>query len=89
VESCLEELARGDDPLVRLLPPRPGQKERRYVQLFSDESLVVEAPGANTFESSAPPAPNRIDALKTEVELLRQDLAQLREEFATFRKQFE
>jgi hypothetical protein len=89
VESCLEELARGDDPLVRMLPPRPGQKERRYVQLFSDESLMTEAPATSIFESSGPPPPGRIDMVKAEVELLRQELAQLREEFAAFRKQFE
>src|SRR6266478_3187191 len=37
VEASLNELARGDDPLVRMLPPQPGQKERRYVQLLSGE----------------------------------------------------
>jgi hypothetical protein len=30
-------LARGDDPLVRVIAARPGQKEKRYVQLLSAE----------------------------------------------------
>src|SRR5207302_1949137 len=35
VESCLADLANGDAPLVRVLPARAGQKEKRYVQLLS------------------------------------------------------
>ena len=37
VEGALTGLAEGGEPLVRLLPQRPGQKERRYVQLLSGE----------------------------------------------------
>ena len=37
LEGCLDGLGRGDSPLIKLLPQQPGQKERRYVQLFSAE----------------------------------------------------
>ena len=42
VETFLADLARGESPLVRVLPARPGQKERRYVQLLSGEPIVPE-----------------------------------------------
>lgn len=89
VDACLEELARGDDPLVKLLPPRPGQKERRFVQLFSEEGAIPEElPGA---VAAAPgrSTGTRVEALETEVVQLRQELAELRAEFAAFRQQFE
>ena len=41
VENVANGLTEGDDPLVRLLPARPGQKERRYVQLLSGEPVDV------------------------------------------------
>jgi uncharacterized protein YceH (UPF0502 family) len=93
VESCLDELARGDSPLVRQVPPRPGQKERRYLQLFSSEDLYTDPPAdalPPTSRASAPePAPSRIEAVETELATLRQEMLALREEFASFRKQFE
>ena len=85
VEAVLEELCGGDDPLVAILPPRSGQKERRYVQLFSP----VPAEPVLTPMVTAPLAPSRADVLDGEVAALKQDLASLREEFAAFRKQFE
>ena len=89
VDACLEDLARGDDPLVQLLPPRPGQKERRFVQLFSEEGAIPE-------DSSVVAAPTlgrstgaRIDALEAEVAQLRKELEDVRSELALFRQQFE
>lgn len=91
VEACLAELARGDDPLVRVYPARPGQKERRFVQLLSgepgdfDSTSASEAGGAQ----SRGGASARIEALEQEVVTLRTELQQFREEFAAFKKQFE
>jgi uncharacterized protein YceH (UPF0502 family) len=94
LEKTLEELGRGDTPLIRLLPPRPGQKERRYVQLLSDETLHEES--ATEPPTLAPRAPQhpvesqgRIEALELELATLRTELAALREEFVAFRRQFE
>jgi len=93
VDHALEDLARGELPLVRMLPARAGQKERRFIQLFSAEGVVAEA----TAEDYATPAMRepaasaglRIDALGKEMADLKVELQQLREEFAEFRKQFE
>ena len=81
IEECLHGLANGDAPLVRILDPRPGQKEKRCVQLLSGEPDLSEPPPATPHESRAP-EPSRLDALEAQV-------AALRAEFEAFRKQFE
>ena len=90
VESFLADLAKGDDPLVRVLPARPGQKERRYVQLISGEPVLpsdfdAEIPIAVPKEDSR----SRIEALEIELAALKAELGQLREDLLSFRKQFE
>jgi len=88
LEKALEALAAGDAPLVRMLEPRPGQKERRFVQLLSGEP-VLEAPPFAAAPSVTAPVPGRLEALEAEVAGLKTSLAELREELARFRKQFE
>ncbi|MEO7932468.1 MAG: YceH family protein [Chthoniobacterales bacterium] len=78
VESVLTGLAAGDEPLVRLLPMRPGQKEQRYLQLLG-ATMEIEVP---LDTPSAPATPTRMDRMEAE-------LASLRAEFESFRKQFE
>ena len=91
LEGCLEGLARGDSPLVKLLPQQPGQKERRYVQFFSAEpeggwqAASYEAPQA----PRPPRDDSRIEALETEVAALREEVADLKARFTEFTKQFE
>jgi uncharacterized protein YceH (UPF0502 family) len=92
VESFLADLAKGEDPLVRVLPPGPGQKERRYVQLISGEP-VLPALSEEAIPSAGSTGENserlRIEALQNDLSNLRKELQQLREEFTSFRKQFE
>jgi hypothetical protein len=93
VETRLEELGQGSAPLVRALEARPGQKERRFVQLLSVEMPEAAATASTPFTqeamSTVTPMPTRLDKLTTEVAALRTELEQLREEFRAFRKQFE
>ena len=87
-ENTLNAMAEGNEPLVRLLPARPGQKERRYVQLLSGEpteqSVVAEpsAPVASATTSSA-----RLEALEGEVVSLRNELVELRASLDDLRSQ--
>jgi uncharacterized protein len=94
VESFLAELARGESPLVRVLPARPGQKESRYVQLLSGEPVVPESPlrqGNDSPPATAASAADspRLEAIEKQVAELSAELQELREELASFRKQFE
>jgi uncharacterized protein YceH (UPF0502 family) len=87
IESCLDQLALGEDPIVRPLAPRPGQKEKRYVQLFSPEKA-----DASTVSGPAPeilPSPTRIGSIETDLRALRAELDELRQQLADFKKQFE
>jgi uncharacterized protein YceH (UPF0502 family) len=93
IESFLADLAKGDDPLVRVLPARPGQKEKRYVQLISGEpvlpthlegEILASLPSRENSKD-----PSRIRALENEIAAIRTELQQLREELLSFRKQFE
>jgi len=92
-ENVLHELANGSEPLVRLLPARPGQKERRYVQLLSGEPAenpAGNAPPMAERESTPPPSaglPAQVETLAREVAELRGELTDLREKFAEFRRQ--
>ncbi len=98
VETTLDGLAGAAEPLVRALPARPGQKERRYVQLLSGEpdlsssSSPVASPAAVAGADAPPPRPppaSRLETVENEVVALRAELTALREEFAAFRRQFE
>jgi uncharacterized protein YceH (UPF0502 family) len=91
-ESVLDGLANAGEPLVRLLPARPGQKERRYVQLLSGEPSPEIPPSADVAAGETPPARmpgSRLETLANEVAALQAEVQALREEFATFRRQFE
>lgn len=83
VEATLTRLMeREPEPLVKRLPRAPGTKESRYAHLFSGDvdSLAPEP---------APPPPDRVARLESEVAALRAELSELREQFLGFRRQFE
>ena len=88
VEETLQGLALLSEPLVRIVPPRPGQKEKRFVQLLSGEP-ALEDPAAAEARPTIVSGPTRVEALEAEVAALKMDVAALREELARFRKQFE
>ena len=87
-ENVLNTMAEGDEPLVRLLPARPGQKERRYVQLLSGEPAEPTASAEPaTLTTSAPTSVGRLDVLENEVAALRAELADLRASLEDLRRQ--
>ena len=46
VESVLDELAAGSEPLVRQLPREPGQKESRWIHILGDPADAAHVPPA-------------------------------------------
>ncbi len=88
IDKCLEGLTSGGDPLVRVIAARPGQKEKRYVQLLSGEPELDSSPIAPTPGAGAVSERSRIDALEAELSTLKSEFRALREELADFKKLF-
>jgi len=62
VQAELEVLARQPEPLVRLLPRRPGQKEDRWQQLLAQESDTRLLSGASVRPDGDALAPGPVTA---------------------------
>ena len=88
VEETLQGLGLMSEPLVRLLPHRPSQKEQRYVQLLSGEPALEQLSSADPRPATAP-TPTRVETIEAEVAALKAEVSTLKEEFARFRQQFE
>jgi uncharacterized protein len=86
-EKILEGLAIGGDPIVRVLPARPGQKEKRFVQLLSGEP-DLESWTAPPSPSAEPTQKSRLDTLEAELNTLKAELSALREDLSDFKKLF-
>ena len=92
VEAALAGLAsRQPEPLVVMLPRRPGQREERWAHLLAGEAAASAAGDVAVAEERAAvtPADDRVARLEAELAALRQEFAALRDEMAAFRKQFE
>ena len=88
IEKCLEELTSGGDPLIRVIPARPGQKENRYVQLLSGEPDLETLTAATVTASAAASEKSRLDTLEAELEALKSEFRALRDELGDFKKLF-
>ncbi len=90
-ENALGGLISMEQPFVRHLPARPGQKERRYVQLLSGEPeegpMDETVPPVVRERVAEPGVASRVETLEREVGGLRGELAELRERFDEFRRQ--
>jgi uncharacterized protein len=88
VEACLEDLARGDDPLLRVIPARPGQKEKRYVQLLSAAPEIGVSEPEPAYAQGSASEKSRLDLLESELSALKSELSALRKELEEFKKLF-
>jgi uncharacterized protein len=88
VETLLDELTAGDDPLVKVIAPRAGQKEKRYVQLLSDQAQMGEPASDSAEHIELAPQKSRLDVLENEVNALRAEMSALREDLEQFKKLF-
>jgi len=83
VEEALRRLAGMDEPLVRELPRRPGQKEIRWVHLVGElapepEPQEVSEPPEALAATPRPGLSSRVDRLEELVEKLATDLEDLK-----------
>ena len=80
-KSMLTALMQRDEPLVRQLPPAPGSRAERYVQLLCPDLHPLEAPAGPTVApiGGAPTTDvlGRIQSLETEIDILRAALRRL------------
>lgn len=95
VETCLQKLAeREPEPLVVLLPRRPGEREPRWAHLMSGQPVIpaeperyaaVESPARRSVSDYE----SRIAALEEKVEELSEKMDHLTQQLEAFRRQFE
>ena len=88
LEKLLDELGAGDDPLVKVVPARAGQKERRYAHLLSPYTETYESAPDRAPVVESTPQESRLDQLESELNNLRAEMNSLREDFEQFKKQF-
>ncbi len=81
VTEHLDELiTREEGALVVLLPPGPGQKERRYGHLLAGEPKVSDIAVSTSRSGGASPSNERLEALETEIAALREEVESLKRE---------
>lgn len=85
VEQVLRLLANREEPLARRLERAPGQKEARWVELFSGEAAAMDAAaraeegiGIVSDAPRRPPGVTEMEQLRAEVSELRVEVAELR-----------
>jgi uncharacterized protein YceH (UPF0502 family) len=84
VKNMLTALATREQPMVKELPPAPGSRAERYMQLLSPDAHPVpvaeqSAAATGTSASYVAPTPlaSRVTALEAEVTLLRDTIRKL------------
>ena len=88
VDEVLTALSIREEPYIKKLSRLPGTKENRFVHLFSGEpDLKSNKKGSEKDNELA--APDEIEKLHEEINLLNSELVKLRCEFEEFRKRFE
>jgi len=82
VQDMLRALRERPEPLVRQIPPSPGTRAERYIQLLSPPPDPVEALSASIAPPAPPEAPasplaERVGQLEQQVQQLQQALTRL------------
>ncbi len=86
VQEYLLKLSEREEPLVKLLPRQPGQKEQRYIHLLQAGAEFVEV---NLNSEEEIPNKNELIELQEKVRLLERELKELQKEFYNFKKELE
>ena len=81
VKTMLRALSDREEPIVRELPPVPGSRAERYVQLLCPDLHPLDAAPPAPSSEGAPPPPSRpaaADALAARVQTLEAEVSTLR-----------
>lgn len=78
VEQALSHLTNRNEPLVRELPPSPGTRAARFVQLLCPALHPLDAPASSSHHAEAGAAHHH-HPLADRVEQLEQDVSRLRD----------
>ena len=78
VQQTLNKLSNEENPYIKLLSKKPGQKEARYIHLFSD---FDEEEYENQIPSTSSASSPQLTILEDRVAELENQLSKLREEF--------
>lgn len=79
VKNMLAALMTREEPVVRELPPSPGSRAERYVQLLSPDSHPIESPAATAVSAASTPGSAPTSNLASRVEMLEGEVAALRD----------
>ncbi len=82
VQSFLDNLAQGEQPYIRQLPKRPGQKEARYMHLLGGGELPEEDEVEPVDAGSSAELANRLAKVETELAALRAEFDKLMQELS-------
>ena len=79
VKNMLRALSERDESLVRELPPAPGSRAERYVQLLCPDLHPLDAPGQPGAAPTSANSPAPADSLAARVQALEAEVASLRD----------
>lgn len=82
VQSLLDNLANADQPYVKQLPKRPGQKEARYMQLLGGTEIPEEDDSAPGNAESSSDLAIRLAKVEAELAALRTEFDKLMQELS-------
>jgi uncharacterized protein len=89
VQSTLQRLMEGDDPVVTALPRQPGTKEIRYAHLLAGGAVAARPETAPTGAETDTGEALRITRLESQIAGLKSEVAELRQQVAELRNRFE
>lgn len=86
VQNFMEAMENREEPLVKLLARKPGQKEQRYIHLLGSEAIDEEEPEKESLAAvdveSRETLVERIEKLEAEMEILKNKIAEFMDEFS-------
>ncbi|MFO6425337.1 YceH family protein [Motilimonas sp. KMU-193] len=80
VESTLDAMAQRSPALVQKLPRQAGKRESRYLHLFADSDMEMDAESQPEVSELSSGQQSEMAQLKAEVETLKQQVAQLQQQ---------